>query len=156
MNLTKFWKVSFWIYIALLINFVVFKFFGNVQDVINMAQDNYRNIHELGGNRTNFIPFRTIKGYISNMSITSSFINIMGNIIPFIPLGFFIPTTFSFKKTFKKTMIICFIIIMLIETIQIFTYLGSMDIDDVILNQISCIIGYILYLIYIKIRKPHN
>ncbi|MDA1662144.1 hypothetical protein PDK35_19595 [Bacillus cereus group sp. TH153LC] len=63
-----------------------------------MAEDNYRNIHELGGNRTNFIPFRTIKGYISNMSITSSFINIMGNIIPFIPLGFFIPTTFPLKK----------------------------------------------------------
>lgn len=53
-------------------------------------------------------------------------------------------------------MIICFIIIMLIETIQIFTYLGSMDIDDVILNQISCIIGCILYLIYIKIKRPHN
>ncbi|WP_193657687.1 VanZ family protein [Bacillus cereus] len=133
-------------YIILLINFIILKFFGNVQDVINMAQDNYRNIHELGGNRTNFIPFRTLKRYISNM-------NIIGNIIPFIPLGFLIPIVFPIKKTFIKTMIICFIIIMLIETIQLFTYLGSMDIDDVILNQISCMIGYIFYLSYIKIKS---
>ncbi|WP_063263781.1 VanZ family protein, partial [Bacillus cereus] len=156
MNLTKFWKVSFWIYIALLINFVVFKFFGNVQDVINMAQDNYRNIHELGGNRTNFIPFRTINSYSSIMDVTSSFINVFGNIIPFIPLGFLIPIVFPSKRKFVKSMIVCLIIILIIEIIQYITYLGSMDIDDVILNQISCIIGYILYLIYIKIKKPHN
>ncbi|PQZ54173.1 hypothetical protein CQZ94_18295 [Bacillus sp. MYb209] len=153
MNVTTFWKTIFGLYIILLINFIIFKFFGNVQDVINMAQDNYRNIHELGGNRTNFIPFRTLKEYISNMNITSSFINIIGNIIPFIPLGFLIPIVFPIKKTFIKTMIICFIIIMLIENIQLFTYLGSMDIDDVILNQISCMIGYIFYLSYIKIKN---
>ncbi|WP_394626993.1 VanZ family protein [Bacillus cereus] len=153
MNLTTFLKVTFWVYIALLINFVVFKFFGNVQDVINMAYDNYTNVHELGGDRANLIPFKTINSYSSTMDIESSFINIIGNIIPFIPLGFLIPIVFPSKRKFIKSMIICLIIIITIEVIQYLTYLGSMDIDDVILNQFSCIMGYIIYLIYNTLKK---
>ncbi|MBJ7997146.1 VanZ family protein [Bacillus mycoides] len=156
MNLTRFWKITFWIYIALLINFVVFKFFGNVQDVINMAHDKYENVHRLGGSKSNFIPFRTINSYSSTMGIRSSFINIIGNIIPFIPLGFLIPIVFPSKRKFIKSMIVCLIIIITIEITQYITYLGFTDIDDVILNQISCMIGYIFYLIYIKIKKTRN
>ncbi|MGE7863562.1 VanZ family protein [Bacillus mobilis] len=153
MNLNRFWKITFWIYIALLINFVVFKFFGNVQDVINMAHDNYENVHKLGGSKSNFIPFRTMYSYGSTMGIGSSFINIIGNIIPFIPLGFLLPIVFPSKKAFLKSMIVCLIIIITIEITQYITYLGSADIDDVILNQISCMIGYTFYLIYIKIKN---
>ncbi|KAB2459867.1 hypothetical protein F8160_26150 [Bacillus sp. CH126_4D] len=50
-------------------------------------------------------------------------------------------------------MLVCLIIIITIEITQYITYLGSADIDDVILNQISCMIGYIFYLIYIKIKN---
>ncbi|HDX9707909.1 TPA: VanZ family protein [Bacillus thuringiensis] len=149
-NINLFWKFIFYIYILLVINFVIFKFFGDINSVKNNIQLTYESINNSGSN-LNLIPFRTIFSYGPDLYMEISFINIVGNIIPFIPLGFLIPIVFPTRKPFIKTMTSCFGIIICIEVIQLITFLGRMDIDDVILNQISCVIGYLLYIVFKKI-----
>ncbi|WP_375199170.1 VanZ family protein [Bacillus sp. RS11] len=134
------WKSMFTIYILMLLIFVVFKFNGDVQDVINTIH-----INKNRGVGVNLVPFATIEAYISDIDSDISFINILGNIIPFIPMGFIIPMAFSSLRNFMKTMITCLLLICSIEILQLIFYVGSFDVDDIILNQISCIIGFVLF-----------
>jgi len=142
------WKSIFVIYILLLLNFVVIKFDGNINHLIDTIQTNYNR-----GPGINFVPFRTIETYISDMDYSVAFINILGNIIPFIPLGFLIPIVFPSQRNIIKTMTNCLLMICSIEILQLIFFLGSCDIDDVILNQISCVIGFILFIIYRNVFK---
>lgn len=70
------------------------------------------------------------------------FINIIGNIILFIPMGYLF-------KTLKINLLYSIIPILLIEIIQYFTKLGIFDFTDILLNMIGTILG-----ILIK-RKEH-
>ena len=140
----KIWKVLFSIYILLLLNFIVIKFNGDLQNVINTIQSNMESRNQ-GASGTNLVPFRTIKGYISDLSYGISFRNILGNIIPFIPMGFLIPMAFPSQRIIIKTMISCFLLIFSVEILQLILFLGSFDVDDIILNLLSCFIGFILF-----------
>ncbi len=91
----------------------------------------------------NFIPFREITRY---ELFSSYFIhNIIGNIIMFIPFGYFVSVILKTKKPFA--VIIISIITSL--TIEITQYLigRTFDIDDIILNLGGCIIGYLIFLV---------
>ncbi|MEF7658589.1 VanZ family protein [Bacillus thuringiensis] len=139
-NFEFFWKITFYIYILLVIKFVIFKFFGDINAVKNNIQLTYENINN-GGSNYNLVPLRTLFSYGPDFYMEVSFINIIGNIMPFIPLGFLIPIVFPTKKSFIKAMALCLAIIICIEIIQLITLLGRLDIDDVILNQIRCVLG---------------
>ena len=131
----------------MLLIFVVIKFNGSIQSVINTIQLNmYR--REQGGLAVNLIPFNTIGSYISNISYVVSIQNILGNIIPFVPMGFLMPMGFPSQRNIIKTMISCFFLICGIEVLQLVCYLGSFDIDDIILNLLSCFIGFMLFIAY--------
>lgn len=66
------------------------------------------------------------------------FYNLIGNIILFIPLGFFN------KNHSLKYLFIAFIIIILIEFLQYITKRGVFDIIDIVLNIIGVLIGFLL------------
>ena len=148
----KNWKILFSIYILLVLNFIVIKFNGDIQHVINTIQSNMWR-RDQGGLNANLVPFRTIETYISDLSFGIAFRNILGNIIPFIPMGFLIPMAFSSQRNIIKTMISCFLLILSVETLQLILFLGSFDIDDIILNLISCFIGFILFKAYKNIFR---
>jgi len=68
--------------------------------------------------------------------------NLIGNVVLFIPLGFFLPGIRKVKHGFFKTMGIAALIIIAVELLQMFTLLGYCDIDDLILNLAGVAIGY--------------
>ncbi len=107
--------------------------------------------------RYNLIPFHEIKRYFNYWDVVGAEVfclNIFGNIILFIPLGFFIPALFTGKGHYPlEAIIICFLFSVAVEVIQLVTRLGSCDVDDVILNTLGGIIGYIIYRIYSFIRR---
>lgn len=76
------------------------------------------------------------------------FYNVAGNMLWFVPLGFFVPY-FMRTASFKKTILISFGISLSIEVIQYFAYVGVSDIDDLLFNTIGGSIGcgcyYLLY-----------
>ena len=148
----KNWKIIFSIYILLVLNFIVIKFNGDLQHVINTIQSNMERRNQ-GESGANLVPFRTIETYISDLSFSVAFRNIFGNIIPFIPMGFLIPMAFPSQRNIIKTLISCFLLILSVEILQLILFLGSFDIDDIILNLLSCFIGFILFKAYKNIFR---
>lgn len=76
-----------------------------------------------------------------------AFENLFGNILMFIPMGFYLPSLFKKQKNFLIMLLTVICISTSIECIQFFTKLGTSDIDDIILNVFGAIIGYIFYFI---------
>jgi glycopeptide antibiotics resistance protein len=95
----------------------------------------------------NLVPFDTISAYTEQLQgplVRIAFYNLAGNVILFIPFGFFIPLLWSFFRKWGRMFIVSLAIPLFIEGIQYF--IGrSTDIDDVILNAIAILIGYLFY-----------
>lgn len=107
----------------------------------------------------NLIPFLTIYNLFksiltdtNNDAIIHSVVNLSGNVVMFIPLGFFITNSIA-KKTFKKSVLLSLICIIFVELIQLFTLLGCCDVDDLILNMLGVIIGYKLFITLYKTKS---
>lgn len=78
--------------------------------------------------------------------------NFFGNIFAFMPLGFFSSLLFKRLRFIGIIFLLCMLGSIMIEMLQ-FTYrVGSLDIDDVILNTIGGTIGYIVFRGYQKGR----
>ena len=106
---------------------------------------------------TNLIPFLTIQNYLYVLSRPSSsymlrhcFINLAGNIILFIPVGWLLPRLWQQQRNFFRFFTTCLGTIFLVEVLQLFTLLGRFDVDDIILNLLGMTLGFILQAIFIK------
>ena len=95
------------------------------------------------------IPFKSLLDMINNnISVTRILENILGNIAIFIPFGLLLPIVQKDKS--KKIILYGLITSALIEIIQYVFALGSSDIDDLMLNTLGTVIGYLLYKIIHK------
>jgi len=74
-------------------------------------------------------------------------IEIIPNIILFVPLGIFLPTAFKRMRKLKRTALIAFSVTFSVEFFQYFIGRTS-DIDDMITNLLGGIIGYGLFKIF--------
>lgn len=95
--------------------------------------------------RLNLIPFKIVYDTILELkkgNIYYFLISFIGNIIMFVPIGFFIKLLYKISD--KKVVLIGFLISLFIEITQIFTGRQT-DIDDIILNIIGVYIGIIFY-----------
>lgn len=110
-----------------------FDFVGNFKDRMND-----------GAWGVNFYPFRTIKSYIKYSGFGHALLNILGNVIIFLPFGLLLP---EISKKFRNLFNIFFITLLtslFIEFTQFF--IGrSVDIDDVILNVVGGVSGFLLW-----------
>lgn len=92
----------------------------------------------------NLYPFKTIFDFIINFSFSNFknfFINIIANIIVFIPFGLLTRIIFE-KLNFKSIIIISILTIFLLEILQVTLRVGVFDIDDILLNVLGVVIGY--------------
>ena len=78
-------------------------------------------------------------------------INVVGNVCVFVPFGWFLPVLF--KKCQKWFLILLFSLelSLAVEVVQLITKVGCFDVDDLLLNTIGGILGYLIY----KITKGH-
>lgn len=98
-------------------------------------------------NKVNLRPFVTISSQIERVRGDSylarhCFINLSGNVVMFIPAGLLMPVIWRSLQSVLKFIGCMTLGIFLIELIQLFTLLGSLDIDDYILNIIGTLIGF--------------
>ncbi len=105
----------------------------------------------------NLTPLRTIGPYwerVKQMDFSPtfyhSFINLGGNIFLFIPIGYFLPRLWQPMRNFFAFLLTCVLSISLVELLQLVTLLGSLDIDDLILNLFGMVVGYLLFMIIKK------
>jgi glycopeptide antibiotics resistance protein len=77
--------------------------------------------------------------------------NVIGNLIMFVPLGFFCGYILKIKKA-RWTLLLSTLMSLIIETIQ--SKIGRVfDIDDIILNIMGGVIGYYIYYLLSIIQK---
>lgn len=97
----------------------------------------------------NLVPFTEIMRY--EIGTQGFYLNVIGNILIFIPFGYFVSTYIKAKKVghiFLVTLITSFTV----EFVQ--HYIGrSFDVDDILLNVVGAIIGFLLYIAFSAIKK---
>ena len=108
----------------------------------------------------NLMPLKTIRLYWGLLRhprpplVRLAVINLAGNVVMFIPLGYLLPSAFPRLQKVWRTMLACTGIICLVELCQMVTLLGTCDIDDLILNLLGCAIGYGLHFLTNRKSKP--
>lgn len=82
-------------------------------------------------------------------------INIFGNVIAFMPFGYFVPIIVKNKKIgIIRTTFLSMIFSLEVETVQLIFRLGCFDVDDILLNTLGGMFGFILYyLVYGRKNK---
>jgi glycopeptide antibiotics resistance protein len=97
------------------------------------------------GHPANFIPFTTIVPYLfGHKGLIIAGINLVGNIILLVPVGFLVPFVYR-SVTWRTSLAIATVTGLLIEVLQVALHVGIFDIDDVILNAFGLMIGYWAY-----------
>jgi glycopeptide antibiotics resistance protein len=90
----------------------------------------------------NFIPFKTILPYLlGEKGLLIACINLVGNIILLVPIGFLVPFIHQ-TLTWKKMLILAIAAGFTIEGLQALLRVGIFDIDDILLNGLGVMIGY--------------
>lgn len=98
----------------------------------------------------NLIPFASIWPYLrGDNGFLIAFINIAGNIVLLIPVGFIIPFVYR-KVTWKISLVIGVVTGLAIESTQALLHVGIFDIDDVLLNALGVLTGYWAFIIIVK------
>ena len=100
-------------------------------------------------NRINTIPFNKIKEVLSLVRLGNFnylWIEVLGNIGVFSVIGFMLPLLWT-KLENIKTVLLCFSISVCIETVQLILPRAT-DVDDLIMNTLGGLIGYIGYMIF--------
>lgn len=146
MNMKKFIKGFIWllflIYIAVLVYFLFF-----CEKYGRTATDDYH---------YNLIPFSEMKRYFiyyDLIGFKGFFLNIIGNILAFVPLGICIPLLVRGYRKFLLVFFYGILFTVCVETIQLLLKVGSFDVDDMILNTLGVAIGYVCYYIFYKWYK---
>ena len=131
-------KVLFVLYIGFLIYFLFLSDWYGREGVM----DEYRYNLEI----RRFIVYREQLGAFAVFS------NLFGNILIFVPFGFFIAMASS-SRSFFKALFNSLGLSLCVEILQLVTRVGSFDVDDILLNTIGGVLGYIVFMICNLIRR---
>ena len=141
-NTQPFWRLVFLLYAALMFWLLFCRSWGWSSD-----QDYWQIVEQ----NLCLKPFDTITRYANiilyyphSSSFTHCFINLVGNVVMFIPAGWLLPRIFQKQRHYLIFLLTCFLTILLVETVQLFTLLGCFDVDDIILNLAGMTLGYLL------------
>ena len=143
-KLQKFGWVLFILYLALLVYFLFFaEFFGRTDAAL---REDYA---------YNLEPFKEISRfwtYRDKLGMWAFLLNVVGNVAAFMPCGFFLPVISRRSRKWYNTFLLSFLLSLTIETIQLVFKVGSFDVDDLFLNTLGGILGFIMYRIVQTIR----
>lgn len=116
-----------------------------------------RSGHE--GYAYNLVLFKEIKRfykYRELLGMKSFLLNIVGNVICFMPFGFILPLISRRGGKWYNTFLLSFLLSFGIETMQLLWKVGSFDVDDMFLNTLGGIIGYIGVVFVKYVRRRHR
>lgn len=104
----------------------------------------------------NLVLFREIKRfyrYREILGMKSVMINLAGNVVAFMPFGFFLPILWPRSGKFLYVAFWSFLFSLVAETIQLVYKIGTFDVDDLFLNTLGGIFGYMMMrLLFVGVR----
>ncbi len=141
----------FVLYLLLVIRVIIFKYpYAQLKAIVDTWE---KGVILEGLDTANFVPFKTIKMYIDYSYMLNSFENLVGNVVVFIPFGFLFPYIFRHGRNFLVMFFNGFLFVLGIEVFQLFSAFGAFDVDDILLNCLGTVIGYLGYLVFEAIKK---
>lgn len=145
----------FFVYFLFLLLLTIFK--GGRIEFSNQFNSFMYREHGLLG-IINVVPIKeTINTFMhSETGMRNSLRNLIGNILVFMPLGFFIPLLFEKFNNLKKVLKVGCLSSLAIELSQLFVGSNVCDIDDVIYNTLGALAGFICYKTFETIIKKVN
>ncbi|MFE4710889.1 VanZ family protein [Paenibacillus sp. NPDC056722] len=154
--------ISFTAYLYLLVKVILFK--GGHVDVHILLQQFQRTLQDPGRiflRPYNLVPFNEIKRDLHHLSLSNPFLNInlTGNVLAFIPLGLFLPVVFRNVQWSVAKVLMCSLLLSLcFESTQLVLAIGTFDVDDLLLNTLGGLVGYMLYKMFSgpARRKPDS
>lgn len=139
-------KAAFGVYIILLTYFLFF------------AESTGRTC----GGRTyhyNLTLFKEIGRFITyrgSLGMKAVILNLFGNVAAFIPFGMIVPMMNRRYRSLLHMTLLTFEFSLLVETVQLVCKVGSFDVDDLLLNTIGGMLGYLMFAIMDKVRRRKN
>ncbi|MEH7093677.1 VanZ family protein [Neobacillus vireti] len=129
------------VYIAILSKLILFKYIplSQIIEHFNFTYDGYH------WRDNNFVPFKTIYFYLylADINLSIRIENLVGNVIGFAPFGFILPLLSKRFQKLSKVTIATLLLSLTFELIQLVFEFGSFDVDDLILNTLGGMLGYI-------------
>lgn len=143
-------RILFFLYLLLVIRLIIFKYpYEQLQEIADTWE---KGVILEGLDTANFTLFKTIRMYIDYSYMLNSFENLVGNVAVFVPFGFLFPYAFRRGRNFLVMLLNAFLLVLGIEVFQLFSAFGAFDVDDILLNCIGAVIGYLLYLPFEALR----
>ncbi len=98
----------------------------------------------------NLVPFKEIRRFLTyrdTLGTKAVMLNIVGNVAAFVPFGIFLPVFSVRCKKVWRTVLYSFELSFLVEVLQLVFRVGSFDVDDLSLNTLGGLIGFLLYIL---------
>lgn len=118
----------------------------------------YGRTGEMENYHYNLVLFKEIKrfwNYRKQLGMFATAANLFGNILIFLPFGFFMPMASEYRN-FLGTTVYSLSLSLVIELTQLFMKVGSFDVDDLLLNTIGGMLGYIAFTVCNRIRRNYG
>lgn len=112
-----------------------------------------------GEYRYNLTLFREIRRYLKygrKLGIKTVALNLAGNVLAFVPFGFCLPLLWRRQVNCFVTTVCAFSLSLLAETLQLVFRLGCFDVDDVLLNTLGGLSGYLLCYVSRKMKRDRK
>ncbi|NUU75617.1 VanZ family protein [Paenibacillus xylanilyticus] len=151
------WIATLMIYLYLLTKLILFKG-GSVDfEIVRVQFMAFLHQPDLIHTRTvNLTPFQEISRDWNSLSLhrPGTAIHLVGNVLAFIPMGVFIPVLMGYKWLSGANVFLLSLLLSLgYEVTQLLTGMGIFDVDDLMLNTLGGLIGYIMFTMVIGMKQ---
>lgn len=130
--------IIFLVYAGWLLWLLLFRRLGSAQ---------VASLGEYTAGHLGLVPLRTI----SNQAVLAlkgdrhAISNLGGNLLLFVPVGVFLPSLFRSLRPFPAFLAAFVGSIIVVELCQLFLRIGFCEIDDVLLNTVGAVMGYVIW-----------
>lgn len=143
MKMEKVLRILFVFYLLLLVKVIVFKYpWAQLRQI---AEGWTKEVVWEGLRSANFVFLKTIKMYIRYADRLNSFENLVGNVAALVPFGFLVPLISHRGRNLLILLVHAFFFVTGIEIFQLLSAFGVFDVDDILLNCLGALIGWLLF-----------
>lgn len=106
--------------------------------------------------RYNLIPFVEIRRfwmYREQVGTFAMVLNIFGNVVGFVPFGYILPVINDRLRNWLLIVVSGFSLSLCVEAAQLIFRVGSFDVDDLLLNTLGALLGYVSFWVCNEVRR---
>lgn len=104
----------------------------------------------------NLVPLKEIGRFLKYwkvLGMKAVLLNIVGNVLAFVPFGVFLPIFSARSRKLWRTTYYSFELSLLVEVLQLIFRVGSFDVDDLLLNTLGGMLGFFVYTFAMRVWR---